>query len=132
MVYFSIVVLWVVLPPFASLGACLLKYWTRGRLDYEPTNWLKVRLWDKSDDNLVVEYYLLCHLLFPAIILVCTSWLMVHHPVLTILSLLCIGCFIFLPRYACDIINSLKFNFKKADSERLLELEEEIRKLKIK
>ncbi len=128
--YFNIVILWVVLPPLASGGACLLNHWTRGRIEYTPMDWLKCKLWSKECDP--CEYYLFFHLLFPLVLLASTSLLMVHYPIATMLSVVGVLSFIFLPRYLCDIIHSLRFNFKKADSERLLELEEEIQKLKNK
>ncbi len=131
MVYFNVIILWVVLPPLVSIGACLLNHWTRGRADYTPMEYLAEKIglsYDPEGESAI--YYGVYHLAFPFVILACTSWLMIHHPITTILSVVGFLSFIFLPRYLCDIINSLKFNFKKADSERLLELEQEIQKIK--
>jgi len=109
----------------------LLKFWSRGRTEPSWFDKLQGFKWERVDDIAdPLGSWLLYDLLILGTVSLCLGVTMqILPPIAWVLIPIAI-CTIVLPRYICDVLNSLRWNYKKQDSERLLELEEEIRKIK--
>jgi hypothetical protein len=130
-------VVWASWPPILAGFARMLSYWTRGRIKLTPMRsfwewvdweWLDVDTGDGEDTAIIA--WLLFHVLGTMAFVTVLIIPSIHFPVATVTTLGVLVVAIFVPRYIVDVTHSLRFNFKKADSERLLELEKEIAKLK--